>query len=197
MLIYVSIEGLNTHALSFPPNLCLRLTEYVTPQLQAQRTNRIRPGKVTKIFLSHAHGDHTFGLPGLLCLMGQDRDRDSPPVDIYGPQGLRMWLRVAIRYSVSRIIPPYRVHEIMDIPMAPEWRISKHSNRFYNSLRSNPKEGWTKQGLAGEDPESWISNANRMPLAPSTKFGEIPGGRCVQRIETKAPLLMIVDDYKC
>ena len=47
--------------------------------------------------------------------MGQDRDRNAPPLEIYGPEGLRMWLRVAIRYSVSRIVPPYRVNEIMDI----------------------------------------------------------------------------------
>ena len=91
------------------------------PQLQVQRTPSIRPSKITKIFLTHAHGDHTFGLPGLLCLMGQDYNRDgtAPAIDIYGPEGLRMWLRVAIRYSVSRIVPPYRVHELMDVPMAP------------------------------------------------------------------------------
>jgi hypothetical protein len=109
--------------------------------------------------------------------MGQDRDRDSPPVDIYGPQGLRMWLRIAIRYSVSRIVPPYRVHEIMEIPMAPEWRVSRQAHRYFNGLRSNPADGWNKQGLAGEDPESWISQAKKMPLEPSSKFGEIGGGR--------------------
>lgn len=46
--------------------------------------------------------------------MGTDRDSNDPPIDIYGPEGLRMWLRVAIRYSVSRVVPPYRVHELMD-----------------------------------------------------------------------------------
>ena len=89
-------------------------------QLQVQRTPSVKPSKINKIFLTHAHGDHSFGLPGLLCLMGQDRSQDSSPVDIYGPEGLRMWLRVAIRYSVSRIVPNYRVHELKDIPMAPE-----------------------------------------------------------------------------
>jgi len=77
-------------------------------QLQIQKTSTVKPGKITKIFITHSHGDHSFGLPGLLCLMGQDRPKDAPPVEIYGPEGLRMWLRIAIRYSVSRIVPNYR-----------------------------------------------------------------------------------------
>ena len=112
-----------------------------------------------------------------MCLMGQDRDRDSPPLEIYGPEGLRMWLRVAVRYSISRIVPPYRVNEIMNIPMAPEWRYSQKGSRYYNSLRFGPETVWGRQGLKGEDPESWISQASRMPLEPATRFGEIKGGR--------------------
>lgn len=151
-------------------------------QLQVQKRSSVRPSKVTKIFLTHAHGDHSFGLPGLLCLMGQDRDREnSPPVEIYGPEGLRMWLRVAIRYSVSRIVPPYRVHEIMDIPMAPEWDFSGRTRRyFYRGLSKNGKKsGWGAKGLAGEDPVSWISQANMLNLDPSPLYGEIEGGRSI------------------
>jgi ribonuclease BN (tRNA processing enzyme) len=150
-------------------------------QLQVQRTSSIKPGKITKLFITHSHGDHSFGLPGLMCLMGQDRDRETAvPVDIYGPEGLRMWLRVAIRYSVSRIVPPYRVHELKDIPMAPEWEYSKRANRyFYRGLaKKDPTTlQWGYQGLAGEDPESWISRANMMNLEPNPRFGEVEGGR--------------------
>ena len=149
-------------------------------QLQIQRTGSIKPGKISKIFITHAHGDHSFGLPGLLCLMGTNRDRDSPPIDIYGPEGLRAWLRVAIRYSVSRIVPPYRVHELLDIPMAPEWEQARRNpGRFFLQLeRAGGKAGeWVGQGLAGDDPESWISRAPMINLKPSSQFGEIPGGR--------------------
>lgn len=135
---------------------------------------------MTKIFITHAHGDHSFGIPGLLCLMGQDRERDAPPVEIYGPEGLRMWLRVAIRYSVSRIVPPYRVHELMDVPMAPEWEVNRRNGRFFYNFgrrRQESSGGWHAQGLAGEDHESWITQCNNMNLEPSTQFGELPGGR--------------------
>jgi ribonuclease Z len=48
-----------------------------------QRTPSIRPGRISLIFVMHCHGDHLFGLLGLLCLMGTDRTRDDPPVEIY------------------------------------------------------------------------------------------------------------------
>ena len=113
--------------------------------------------------------------------MGQDRSRtDSPTVDIYGPEGLRMWLRVAIRYSVSRIVPNYRVHELKDIPMAPEWDINRKTGRYYykglNKKDPRPRR-WGYRGLAGEDPHSWISKANMMNLDASSVYGEVDGGR--------------------
>lgn len=175
-------------------------------QLSIQRTGSVRPSKITKIFVSHAHGDHSFGLPGLLCLMGSSfnsaesegsgRPSSSggsmPVVDIYGPEGLRMWLRVAVRYSVSRIVPPYRVHELMDVPLAPEWTEGRRTRgRYYldlqrraNGARGAGRQGggggglpWSMQGLAGEDPNSWISRAPRMDLERSSDFGEVEGGR--------------------
>ena len=116
-----------------------------------------------------------------MCLMGAQREnRDTaPPVEIYGPEGLRMWLRVAIRYSVSRIVPNYRVHELKDIPMAPEWKFNRRAGRYtYRGIDS--KRGipaWGYQGLPGEDPLSWISRANMLNLDKSKSFGEIDGGR--------------------
>uniref|UniRef100_A0A673KVH2 ElaC ribonuclease Z 1 n=1 Tax=Sinocyclocheilus rhinocerous TaxID=307959 RepID=A0A673KVH2_9TELE len=58
------------------------------------------------LFISHLHGDHLFGLPGLLCTisLNSNPQPDQPPpcVDIYGPPGL----------SSSQLLFLYAVHEL-------------------------------------------------------------------------------------
>jgi ribonuclease Z len=54
------------------------------------RANRIRFGKINHVFISHTHGDHVFGLYGLLStfnLMGR-----TLPLHLYAPEGYREML---------------------------------------------------------------------------------------------------------
>jgi ribonuclease Z len=48
----------------------------------------IRPNKITKIFLSHWHGDHMLGLPGLLQTMAVNEYTKA--LNIYGPPGSKL-----------------------------------------------------------------------------------------------------------
>jgi ribonuclease Z len=55
------------------------------------RKNRIRFGKINHIFISHLHGDHVFGLYGLLStfsLMGR-----STPLNLYAPENYDLILK--------------------------------------------------------------------------------------------------------
>jgi len=47
-------------------------------------------GKVRQIFISHMHGDHFYGLPGLISAMGLNRRRE--PLTVYGPPGLQQMM---------------------------------------------------------------------------------------------------------
>ena len=90
-------------------------------QLQLQKSC-LKASRVNKIFITHTHGDHLFGLAGVLCMLGQAsmearRTGDaSDPVEIYGPEGIRNYLRSVISLSYSRIVIPHRIHEIKDVP---------------------------------------------------------------------------------
>lgn len=84
-------------------------------QIQLQRS-LVRPGSIDRIFITHLHGDHAYGLPGVLCLIGNARSADQPPLELYGPAGLRLFVRTALAISRARAIPRYVVHELHDIP---------------------------------------------------------------------------------
>ena len=135
--------------------------------------------------------------------MGQDRSNDaSVVVDIYGPEGLRLWLRTAIRYSVSRIVPPYRVHEIMNIPMAPPWEYNPRSRRYYYKGAPEDAQWNIHKGLAGEDMTNWISQSTQVNIEPSTLYGEVEGGRSIYPTYNHpesvngAPIWLIEDDME-
>ena len=55
---------------------------------------RLNINRLGHIFISHNHGDHVFGLPGLISTMGL-LDRTAP-LHIYGPQMLQKLLDVAL-----------------------------------------------------------------------------------------------------
>lgn len=62
---------------------------------------RIRPGRLRYIFISHLHGDHYFGLPPLLSslnLGGRTED-----LYLFGPRGLDEVLTTIFRVSTSRL----------------------------------------------------------------------------------------------
>lgn len=66
----------------------------------------------TKVFLTHMHGDHVFGLPGLIQTMGLlDRNRK---LEVYGPTGIKAFVE-AIKQTVQfAAVFPIEIFEIKD-----------------------------------------------------------------------------------
>ena len=59
---------------------------------------------MTKIFISHLHGDHLYGLPGLLCTLGNGVDpanAEETVLELYGPLGIRKFVTCALSLSRS------------------------------------------------------------------------------------------------
>ena len=43
--------------------------------------------KISHVFISHLHGDHYFGLPGLITTM--NRKGRTKPLNLFGPRGIK------------------------------------------------------------------------------------------------------------
>ncbi|WP_393948255.1 ribonuclease BN [Kluyvera intermedia] len=78
-------------------------------QHQLLRT-AFHPGKIERIFISHLHGDHLFGLPGLIC--SRSMAGNIQPLTIYGPQGLKEYVETSLRLSGSWTDFPLEIVEI-------------------------------------------------------------------------------------
>lgn len=61
----------------------------------------LKLSRLERIFITHLHGDHLFGLPGLISSRAY-QGGDTPLV-IYGPKGLKKFVETALALSESRI----------------------------------------------------------------------------------------------
>lgn len=52
---------------------------------------KVNLGNISKIFITHMHGDHTFGLPGVLASLTIG-DPFHKELELYGPKGLQEYV---------------------------------------------------------------------------------------------------------
>ena len=63
------------------------------------RKNKIKFSRINHIFISHLHGDHFFGLPGLIStfrLLGRDKE-----MHVYGPKGIKEAITLLLKLGDS------------------------------------------------------------------------------------------------
>ena len=68
----------------------------------------LRVSQLRRIFITHMHGDHVFGLPGLLASLGMAGT--SAGLDLYGPPPLQSFVESALRFSSTRLSYPLHFH---------------------------------------------------------------------------------------
>ena len=74
-------------------------------QHQIMKSN-IKSSQIKKIFISHMHGDHIYGLPGLLASIGLSGNSNG--IDIYGPKELREYINSSLKSSYCKLSFPLK-----------------------------------------------------------------------------------------
>lgn len=71
----------------------------------------LRPRKISKIFISHLHGDHIYGLPGFLSSRSF-QGGDDDPLTLYGPKGLANYVYASLKASGTKLKYPFEIVEL-------------------------------------------------------------------------------------
>ena len=74
--------------------------------------SELRLSQLRRVFITHMHGDHVFGLPGLLASLGLAGRPGGQGVDLYGPDPLERYLKGVLETSSTRIGYPLNVHRV-------------------------------------------------------------------------------------
>ena len=78
-------------------------------QHQILRTS-VKPSKIEKIFITHLHGDHIFGLPGLLGSRSFQGGTDE--LTVYGPKGIKQYIMTSLQVSGTHLKYDLQIEEI-------------------------------------------------------------------------------------
>lgn len=127
---------------------------------QMQRSH-LRVTQLSKIFITHMHPDHVYGLPGIVMAALSLRDareasnadscENPSPLTVYGPPGIGLFLRA----SLGATLPSFRKSSLLQIVELPI-----------------PKDVLLPKRYSGVKP-FWNSNMRRLPFeiaAPPVTF---------------------------
>jgi len=70
----------------------------------------IKPRKIEKIFITHMHGDHIYGLPGLIS--SRSFQGGETPLTIYGPKGIKEFVKISLSVSHTHLTYEIKFVEI-------------------------------------------------------------------------------------
>lgn len=70
----------------------------------------LKISQIKRIFVTHMHGDHIFGLMGLLASCGLAGNAEN--IQIYGPPGLEQYLKACMKYSYTNFYYGVKVHTV-------------------------------------------------------------------------------------
>ncbi len=72
----------------------------------------VKLNRIERIFITHLHGDHIFGLPGILG--SRSFQGAETPLVLYGPKGLEQFVDVALKTSQTFLRYPLQIIEVED-----------------------------------------------------------------------------------
>jgi ribonuclease Z len=145
-------------------------------QLQLMRSS-VKRSRIHSIFIGHLHGDHLYGIAGLLSTLHLD-GRETP-LNVFGPEGIRNFLNASFRTSDLQFTFKLTVQEF---PRGYRGRVLDEDEFFVDALPLDHSIfclGWRFQ----EKPKPGIFNLERaqelgIPRGPL--YGKLQHGESIR-----------------
>lgn len=122
------------------------------------------------IFITHVHGDHCYGLPGLLASAGMMGRKAA--LDIIAPEGIEAWVRATLQMSHSWLGYELNFHAVETLS---EWRSPNIRVEATALSHRVPSYGY-RFTEARPDPKLAIERLERDGIARGPLWGQLARG---------------------
>jgi ribonuclease Z len=146
--------------------------------------SRVKRSRIHSIFIGHLHGDHLYGIAGLLSSMHLDGREET--LNVFGPEGIRGYLNASFRTAELQFTFGFNVHEF---PRGFRGRVLDEDEFYVDALPLDHSIfclGWrlqekTKAGTFNLE-EAQALGIPRGPMYGKLQRGEnvtLPGGKVI------------------
>ena len=152
---------------------------------------KISPTKITRLLISHWHGDHVLGIPGLIQTLA--KSEYSKKLEIFGPEGTKQFIKKLmsifltknkLNYSVKEIIKKEKIVDEKDFFIQADklfhsvpciaYSFNEKPKRKINILYTK-KFGLTKDPVLGKLQQGKTITYNGKKISPTKGTILIPG----------------------
>lgn len=135
--------------------------------------SEIRSSQIRRIFITHMHGDHIFGLMGLIASCGLAGTAQA--IDIYGPEGLESYLKACAKYSYMDFSRRITVHQVQPGLVYEDEEFQVSCLRLKHRV---PAHGYriTEKDRPGRFN---VEQASALGIAPGPIYGQLKRGETV------------------
>ncbi len=141
--------------------------------------SNIKSSQIKKIFITHMHGDHIYGLPGLLATLGLSGN--SSGIEIYGPSELRGFITSALKSSSCKLSFPLHFIGVEDFALRNKilFESDKIEVKCAGLKHRLPAYGYRvsekdKPGIFD------VKKAENMNIPPGPIYSELQQGKTIQ-----------------
>lgn len=131
----------------------------------------LRLSQLEHIYITHLHGDHVFGLPGLLASRSSAQDIQTP-VTIFGPTGLEEWLRVTLHLTGTGLRYPLTVQTVREGLIFEDDARQVYCRRLAHRIVSYGYAVWEKPRPGTFDAQK----AQALGIPPGPLYGRLKSG---------------------
>lgn len=133
----------------------------------------VKLSRLEKLFVTHLHGDHIYGLPGLLT--SRSYQGGELPLTVYGPSGIREFVETALRISQAHLTYELSIEEIGEGIILDEERFSVTAARVEHRIESF---GFR---IVEKDLEGRLDAASlkKLGVPPGPVYAELKQGRTI------------------